>query len=92
MNSGVVDAAYRATHEVELPVSELRTLEQGVADLAAAFVAQIMYLKRELTRKDIHIDLLEERLKAYGELTTDDEMDDVRASAAAMAEHKREVA
>lgn len=94
MSSSILDLAYRATHEVELSVSELRTLEQGVGDLAAAFVAQIMFLGREIDRRDIFIDQLIKRLQAHGELLTDDEMDDAQeeVTAAIKAKEKKEAA
>ena len=66
MNQAVLDAEYRASHEVELPLSELKILEQGAADIIASFVEQITFLKRNLSASEARVDQLEGLLKLHG--------------------------
>lgn len=62
MNSYVLDAVHRASHGVELPPSEVKTLVVGATDIIEAFEAQILFLKRELNWRDDHIARLEKQL------------------------------
>ena len=59
------DAAYRASHGVDVAMGEIDCVVQCISDLTDALKAHIFFLKEEIDSRDGRIAELEERISEF---------------------------
>ena len=63
-----VDAAWRASNKIDVPMNEIDCIENAINGYAGALTAQIRFLKGLLDAKDARIDELEKKLERIKEV------------------------